>query len=82
MRESERYLSLMRGGALAVAASALLAFTGPAPAIAQDVNNAGWLVHASDDEAASLDPAQIEPGEAGDTVVLQVYDRLLDFVPG
>jgi peptide/nickel transport system substrate-binding protein len=82
MRESERYLSLVRGGVLAVAASALLVFSGPVPAMAQDVRNAGWLVHASDDEAASLDPAQIEPGEAGDTVVLQVYDRLLDFVPG
>ena len=43
------------------------------------VNNPGLLVHAADDEPTTLDPAQVEPGEGGETVILQVYDRLLDF---
>ena len=28
-----------------------------------------------------MDPAQVEPGEAGETIVLQVYERLLEFAP-
>ncbi|MGI9607992.1 MAG: ABC transporter substrate-binding protein [Acidimicrobiales bacterium] len=36
------------------------------------------LVHAADDEATTLDPAQVEPGEGGETVILQVYERLLE----
>jgi len=82
MNDTLWYRQLARTGALSAATAALLALTVPAPAIAQDVTNPGVLVHAADDEAASLDPAQIEPGEAGDTIALQVYDRLLDFVPG
>ena len=46
------------------------------------VNNPGLLVHAADDEPTTLDPAQVEPGEGGETVILQVYDRLLDIGPG
>lgn len=82
MRQSEGYLSLMRDGMVVAAVAGLLTIGGAVPATAQDVRNPGLLVHAADDEAASLDPAQIEPGEAGDTIVLQVYDRLLDFAPG
>lgn len=54
-----------------------------------DVKNPGLLVHAADDEPLSLDPAGVEPGEGGETVILQVYERLLeigaagpDLVPG
>lgn len=48
---------------------------------AQAVKNPGILVHAADDEATTLDPAQVEAGEGGETVILQVYDRLLEFGP-
>jgi len=48
-----------------------------APA-ADGVNNPGVFVHAADDEPSTLDPAQVEPGEGGETVILQVYDRLLE----
>lgn len=41
----------------------------------------GVLVHAADDEPTTLDPAQVEPGEGGETVILQVYERLLEFSP-
>ena len=51
------------------------------PALAQDVKNPGVLVHAADDEPTTLDPAQVEPGEGGETVILQVYDRLLEIAP-
>lgn len=46
-----------------------------------DVNNPGVFVFGADDEPLSLDPAQVEPGEYGETVILQVYDRLVDFAP-
>ncbi|NNC93299.1 MAG: ABC transporter substrate-binding protein [Acidimicrobiia bacterium] len=42
------------------------------------VNNPGVFVHAADDEPSTLDPAQVEPGEGGETVILQVYERLLE----
>ena len=48
---------------------------------AQTIKNPGVLVHAADDEATTLDPAQVEAGEGGETVILQVYDRLLEFGP-
>lgn len=51
------------------------------PAGAQEVKNPGMLVHAADDEPTTLDPAQVEPGEGGETIILQVYDRLLDVGP-
>ena len=47
----------------------------------QTIKNPGVLVHAADDEATTLDPAQVEAGEGGETVILQVYDRLLEFGP-
>jgi len=50
------------------------------PTVAQQ--NAGVLVHGADDEPTTLDPAQVEPGEGGETVILQVYERLLEFGPG
>ncbi len=69
-----------RGGLTAMLMGAAL--IGSAPALmAQDVNNPGLLVHAADDEPTTLDPAQVEPGEGGETVILQVYDRLLDVGP-
>ncbi|HVR77377.1 MAG TPA: hypothetical protein VMS99_03185, partial [Acidimicrobiia bacterium] len=46
-----------------------------------DVSNPDTFVHAADDEALSLDPAQVEPGEGGETIILQVFDRLIDFTP-
>ncbi|NKB48875.1 MAG: hypothetical protein GKS02_05865 [Alphaproteobacteria bacterium] len=48
-------------------------------ALAQNVKNPGTLVHAADDEPTTLDPAQVESGEGGETVILQVYERLLEF---
>lgn len=64
-------MALLTGAALALAL----------PALAQEVNNPGVLVHAADDEPTTLDPAQVEPGEGGETIILQVYDRLLDIGP-
>jgi peptide/nickel transport system substrate-binding protein len=63
-----------------LAAPALaLAFLVSAPSYAQQ--NPGVLVHAADDEPTTLDPAQVEPGEGGETVILQVYERLIEFGP-
>ena len=45
------------------------------------VSNPDTFVHAADDEPTSLDPAQVEAGEGGETVILQVYDRLVEFSP-
>ena len=42
---------------------------------------AGTFVHAADDEPLSLDPAQVEPGEGGETMILQVYERLVEIAP-
>jgi ABC-type transport system substrate-binding protein len=50
-------------------------------AVFSQVKNPGLLVHAADDEPTTLDPAQVEPGEGGETIILQVYDRLLDIGP-
>ncbi len=58
-----------------------VALTVALPVTAQEVSNPGVLVHAADDEPSSLDPAQVEPGEGGETIILQVYERLLDFGP-
>ena len=43
-----------------------------------DVSNPAVFVHAADDEPTTLDPAQVEPGEGGETIILQVYERLLE----
>ena len=64
-----------------IAVGTLFALSTTQTVIAQDVKNPGLLVHAADDEPTSLDPAQVEPGEGGETVILQVYDRLLDIGP-
>lgn len=69
-----------RSGVAAIVMGASLAFAAPM-VLAQNVNNPGLLVHAADDEATTLDPAQVEPGEAGETIILQVYERLLEFAP-
>jgi peptide/nickel transport system substrate-binding protein len=42
---------------------------------------ADTFVHAADDEPLSLDPAQVEPGEGGETMILQAYERLLEIDP-
>jgi peptide/nickel transport system substrate-binding protein len=47
-----------------------------------EIKNPGLLVHAADDEPLTLDPAGVEPGEGGETVILQVYERLLEIGPG
>ncbi|MDH4116801.1 MAG: ABC transporter substrate-binding protein [Acidimicrobiia bacterium] len=46
-----------------------------------DVGEEDVFVHAGDDEPLSLDPAQVEAGEYGEAVILQVYDRLVEFGP-
>ncbi|MDE0347448.1 MAG: ABC transporter substrate-binding protein, partial [Boseongicola sp.] len=69
-----------RSGLQAWIAALTLALAAPLAATAE-VNNPGLLVHAADDEPTTLDPAQVEPGEGGETVILQVYDRLLDVGP-
>ncbi|MBA3362866.1 MAG: hypothetical protein H0T07_00510, partial [Actinobacteria bacterium] len=74
---------------LAALALALTACTGgddPEPAPDTDdggtqVQNPDVIVHAADDEPLSLDPAQAEPGEGGESVILQVYERLVEFSP-
>ena len=72
--------SISKKGILTLLASAFFAFTAPGVSLA-NVKNPGLLVHAADDEATTLDPAQVEPGEGGETIILQVYDRLLDIDP-
>ncbi len=47
-----------------------------------EVRNPGLYVHAADDEPLSIDPAGVAAGEAGETVILQVYDRLVEIGPG
>jgi len=42
---------------------------------------AGVFVHAADDEPISLDPAGVEPGEGGETMILQSYERLIEISP-
>lgn len=81
MQRMEWYRQTARSGAFTVAVAAIMALSGPDRAMAQDVNNPGLLVHAADDEATTLDPAQVETGEGGETVILQVYERLLEFAP-
>ena len=73
-------ISISKKGISALLASALLTLAAPVTTLA-NVKNPGLLVHAADDEATTLDPAQVEPGEGGETIILQVYDRLLDIDP-
>lgn len=74
-------LTTLRGGLLAVFTLGALTLTLPPAAMAQDVRNPGLLVHAANDEPLSLDPAQVELGEGGETIIFQVYERLLDIGP-
>ncbi len=46
-----------------------------------DVNNPDVFVHAADDEATTVDPAQVEAGEGGETIITQVYERLVEIGP-
>ncbi|MGH8871387.1 MAG: ABC transporter substrate-binding protein [Acidimicrobiia bacterium] len=41
----------------------------------------GVFVHAADDEATTVDPAQVEAGEGGETIITQVYERLVEVGP-
>jgi peptide/nickel transport system substrate-binding protein len=52
------------------------------PAATGEVKNPGLYVHAADDDPLSLDPAGVAAGEAGETVILQTYDRLVEIGPG
>ncbi|MDG2405567.1 MAG: hypothetical protein P8M25_11585, partial [Paracoccaceae bacterium] len=70
-----------RNKIMAFVAGSAITLALPMAALAQ-VKNPGLLVHAADDEPTTLDPAQVEPGEGGETVILQVYDRLLDIGAG
>ena len=62
--------------AAAFAAGLILAV----PATAQDARDT--IVHGADEEPATLDPAQVEPGAGGEAVIFHVYDRLLAVGPG
>jgi len=53
-----------------------------APPPDDDVKNPGVYVHAADDDPISLDPAGVAAGEAGETIILQTYDRLVEIGPG
>ena len=53
-----------------------------APPTEGGVSNPDTYIHAADDEPLSLDPAQVAAGEAGETVILQVYERLVEIGPG
>ncbi|SMY08006.1 ABC transporter substrate-binding protein [Flavimaricola marinus] len=44
-------------------------------AFAQDMRDT--IVHGADEEPATLDPSQVEPGAGGEAVIFHVYDRLL-----
>lgn len=46
-----------------------------------DATASGVFVHAGDDEPGSLDPAEEETGETGETMMYQVYERLLEIPP-
>ena len=55
---------------------------GEAPATTGGGEGSGDVfVHAADDEATTLDPAQVEPGEGGETIITQVYERLVEVGP-
>ncbi len=57
---------------------------GEAPATtggAESEGSGDVFVHAADDEATTLDPAQVEPGEGGETIITQVYERLIEVGP-
>ncbi|MGI1661526.1 ABC transporter substrate-binding protein [Palleronia sp. KMU-117] len=75
-------MTVLRHGLMTAVAVGALTLALPVASFAQDVKNPGVLVHAADDEATTLDPAQVEPGEGGETIILQVYERLLDIGPG
>ena len=46
-----------------------------------EVSNPGVIVLAADDEGTTVDPAQVEPGEGGETIITQVYERLVEVGP-
>jgi peptide/nickel transport system substrate-binding protein len=60
---------------------------GEAPATTEGESEGGGegsgdvFVHAADDEATTVDPAQVEPGEGGETIITQVYERLVEVGP-
>jgi peptide/nickel transport system substrate-binding protein len=52
-----------------------------APDDGGDVSNPDVFVHGADDEATTVDPAQVEAGEGGETLITQVYERLVEISP-
>ena len=65
-------------------APATTAEEGEAPATTGGGDSEGSgevFVHAADDEATTVDPAQVEPGEGGETIITQVYERLIEVGP-
>jgi len=65
-------------GTTTTAAEADEPTTTAAEAGGEACSNPNVFVHAADDEPTTLDPAAVEPGEGGETVILQVYERLLE----
>ena len=57
-----------------------IAFAARCPQLRSAESRASSCMRA-DDEPTTLDPAQVEPGEGGETIILQVYERLLEFGP-
>lgn len=55
--------------------------TTEAPQGGEEVSNPDVFVHAADDEATTVDPAQVEAGEGGETIITQVYERLVEISP-
>ena len=72
-------ISISKKGISALLASALLTLAAPVTTLA-NVKNPGLLVHAADDEATTLDPAQLSLVKE-EKRHPQVYDRLLDIDP-
>ncbi|KAA9009392.1 ABC transporter substrate-binding protein [Histidinibacterium aquaticum] len=62
---------------LSVSALALAAMM-PAGLAAQERQT---IVHGADEEPATLDPAAVEPGEGGESIIFHVYERLLTVGP-
>ena len=63
---------LKMGPIKVVLSAAVVSMMLPAVAFAQQT-----IVHGADEEPATLDPAEVEPGEGGESIIFHVYERLL-----
>lgn len=63
---------LKMGPIKVVLSAAVVSLMLPAVAFAQQT-----IVHGADEEPATLDPAEVEPGEGGESIIFHVYERLL-----